>query len=198
MIEPVTLPFLVFASTVIVSPGPSNVLLLAVGVQAGWVRGLPLLLGMAVGYAFLWAALAVGFGLFAETSAQIVNVMRYAGLVFIAWMAWQIASGELDRHSGAPSSYGGLLQGILFQFANSKAWVTGAIATTAFSVPGWSPAAHALAFAIALFPTVLIGLGVWLVAGSVIARLLASPRVLRAFNYSMASLLLASFVGVIL
>jgi threonine/homoserine/homoserine lactone efflux protein len=87
------------------------------------------------------------------------------------------------------------LQAAAFQWVNPKAW---AMALTAISV--YSPdrslqaiAAVAVVFAVVNFPSVTL----WTVLGQQMARVLTNPARLRAFNWTMALLLLASLYPVL-
>ncbi len=54
--------FLVFALVAAVTPGPSNIMLTAVGAQAGVVPGLPCLLGVSTGMGLMMFLVPLGLG----------------------------------------------------------------------------------------------------------------------------------------
>ena len=57
-----TVGFLVFALVAAVTPGPSNIMLTAVGAQAGVVPGLPCLLGVSTGMGLMMFLVPLGLG----------------------------------------------------------------------------------------------------------------------------------------
>lgn len=181
-----------------VTPGPNNVMILASGANFGIRRSLPHMLGITMGFAFMLVLVGVGLGALFLASPVAQAALRVLGLAYIAWLAWRIATagGLGDIRAGqAPLSF---LQAALFQWVNIKAWllVTGAVAV--YTAPG-EPALAALPpLALICIVVNLPCIALWLVLGAGIRRLLARPVALRAFNISMALLLLASVLPMLL
>ena len=87
------------------------------------------------------------------------------------------------------------LQAAAFQWVNPKAW---AMALTAISVYVGDAAMIWLALAAVLFAVVnLPSVSLWTVAGQQLQRILTNPRRLRAYNWTMACLLVASLYPVL-
>src|SRR3954470_718407 len=82
---------LVYAFVTSITPGPNNLMLLASGVNFGFTRTVPHMLGIGIG--FLVLLLAVGFGLGAVLTAFPVlhTGLKIAGGIYLLYLAWKIA-----------------------------------------------------------------------------------------------------------
>jgi threonine/homoserine/homoserine lactone efflux protein len=187
----------VFCIVTLFTPGPNNLMLMTSGLNFGFRRGLPHLLGVVLGFTAM--VLIVGFGLGAifEAWPLLYVVLKYAGAAYLLYLAWEIAvstpSDQRGESTGRPI---GFLQAAAFQWVNPKAWVmaVGAISTYA---------------AVAAFPlnviviATLFGVlgiassGTWLGFGAALQRVLTDTRAVRAFNIIMALLLVASLYPII-
>ncbi|WP_095107493.1 LysE family translocator [Pseudomonas sp. Irchel 3E20] len=186
------LGFALFALVTSITPGPNNTMLLASGVNFGFHRTIPHMLGITCGFFIL--VLAVGFGLGAvfETYPLVYNVLRYVGAAYLLYLAWKIAhSGPVSegaRSEGKPISY---LGAAAFQWVNPKAWIMaiGAISTyTPLQGYFTNVVVIAAVFALINLPSV----GMWVVCGTLLRNVLREPRWLRLFNWGMALLLVMS------
>lgn len=179
-----------FAFVTSVTPGPNNLMLMASGANYGLARTLPHLAGVALGFVFL--AFMVGAGLQqAFASAPVLSVaLKGLSVVYMLWLAWKIATATPPGEAaptGRPMTF---LQAVAFQWVNPKAW---AMALTAVSVYAPSGSLAAVAVVALVFGAVnLPSVGVWVVLGTQLRRLLSSRRALRRFNVAMALLLVAS------
>ena len=113
----------------------------------------------------------------------------------MGWLAWKIATAvapDPTRGSGTPLTF---LQACLFQWVNPKAIAMALTALTNFA-PGQTLSASLLAAAV--FGMVnLPSVGCWVIAGQQMRRLLHNRTRLRAFNITMALLLLGSLYPVL-
>ncbi|MCF5165884.1 LysE family translocator [Pseudomonas congelans] len=186
------LAFTLFAFVTSITPGPNNMMLLASGVNFGFSRTLPHILGISVGFFVL--VLAVGFGLGSVFKAWPVlyTILRYVGAAYLLYLAWKIAtsgpaSDNVDSQ-GKPLSF---MSAALFQWVNPKAWIMaiGAISTyTPMQGYFYNVVVISAVFALINLPSV----GVWAGFGSLLRNVLRDPLGLRIFNGVMAALLVAS------
>jgi len=191
----VFLAMLTFCFVSGVTPGPNNLMLMTSGVNFGFRRTLPHLMGVVVGFTLMVAL--VGFGLaaiFARVPA-LLPTMRWLGVAYMLWLAWKIAnSGPVSdgEARGAPLGFFGAAA---FQWINPKGWVMAVSALTAYSVVD-NYARNVVIIALTYFVIAFPGSGVWALLGASMRRALADPRVARPFNWTMAALLVASIATV--
>lgn len=190
--------FFVFALVAAITPGPSNVLLTATGMQVGLVRGLSCLFGVSAGMGSMMFLAAYGFGALVLQHPQVMQVVRWLGAAFLLWLAWKIASAPVNTGDGAPPRPTGLLGAALLQWVNPKAWLVSAGAVATY-LPNeaesalWRAAVFALVFVSAALPSGFV----WLAFGAAAQRVLRDRRRQRGFNIVMGLALAASIVMIL-
>ena len=183
--------FALFAIAASATPGPNNTLLAASGAANGVRRTLPMVAGIALGFGAMVALVGLGLSGPLAASPALHGVLRWVGGAWMLWIAYGIARSAVS--AGAvprpPMSFG---SAALFQWVNPKAWVLAVAATTTYTAVAepMVPQVLTLAgvFALIGLPSSLL----WSLIGAGAARLLQTPRQLRAFNLAMAGLLTLS------
>ena len=184
-----------FAFVTSATPGPNNLMLMASGAHFGMRRTVPHMLGISAGFSVMCVMVGLGVAgvIFAWPMADLV--LRALSVAYMLWLAWKIAraSGPGEGRAGArPMSF---VAAAGFQWVNPKAWAM-ALGAIALYAPERSLAALALVagvFGLVNLPTVSL----WAAAGQGLRRVLTSPARLRAFNWTMAALLVASLLPVV-
>lgn len=182
-----------FASSI--TPGPNNIMLLASGANFGLRRTVPHMLGVSIGHAVMVSIVGLGLlGLF-EAVPWLRGALMIACAIYLVWLAWKIANAAppADAQNNArPLSF---LQAAGFQWVNPKAWYMAIYAQTNFAPEGgilgyvaFGAIAVATVFAAVNLPSVTV----WAWGGTQLRRWLDGPGRLRAFNITMAALLIAS------
>jgi len=181
-----------FVVVTLFTPGPNNTMLMTSGLNFGFRRGLPHLWGVALGFAMMVLAVGVGLGAVFQAYPTVYSVLKYAGAIYLLYLAWQIATSgppeEGEAARGRPITF---LQGAAFQWLNPKGWVmaVGGVSTYA-AVAAFPNNVLLIAF---LFGSLgILSSATWLGFGTGLKRLLKSPRAVRAVNIAMALLLVAS------
>jgi threonine/homoserine/homoserine lactone efflux protein len=196
MSQPLFIAFVVFAAVMYFTPGPNNIMVLSSGLTYGFRRTIPHIAGIAIGCAFMVAAVGLGFGTIFIAYPVLQTILKFAGAAYLIYLAAVIAMAEpvtpgQDNRRGPMTFWGAAV----FQWVNVKGWVMVIGTITAYA-------------AIASFPwnivvqvvvNLLLGVvspSVWALSGSSLRSFMTSPRAVRAFNAAMAALLLASLYPV--
>jgi len=169
-----------------VTPGPNNMMLLASGVNFGLRRTVPHMLGISLGHALM---------VFLVGLPPALTVLKVGSVCYMLWLAWKIANSGAPGEGRARAEPLSFVQAAAFQWVNPKAWAMALGAVTAY-VATPSAAAYllvAVVFMVVNFPSVMI----WAAAGQGLRRWLEAPARLRAFNWTMAVLLVASLWPVV-
>ena len=192
-----TIPALMlFALASSITPGPNNLMLLASGANFGFLRSIPHMLGISIGFLVLMLMAGLGLAQIFETYPVSHTVLKVVSVLYMAWLAWKIANAAPIQRREAQGTPMTFLQAAAFQWVNPKAW---AMALTAVTVNVGSDNLTLLAFACVVFAGVnLPSVSLWTVLGQQMARFLTNPSRLRAFNWTMAVLLMASLYPVLL
>ena len=177
-----------FASSI--TPGPNNLMLLASGTNFGFRRTVPHMLGISLGHALMVALLGLGLAQLFDAYPPFRLALQIVSTGYLLYLAWKIANaappadnGEAPQ--GKPFTF---LQAAAFQWVNPKAWYMAIYAITNFTPENsglWGPLWVATVFSATNLPSV----AVWAALGTQLRRLLTRPRLLRAFNWTMAALL---------
>lgn len=186
------LALLVYAFVTSITPGPNNFMLLASGVNFGFVRTVPHMLGIGIG--FLVLLLAVGFGLGAVLTAFPVlhTGLKIAGGAYLLYLAWKIAvSRTLGGKGEAKAQPMRFIDAAAFQWVNPKAWVMAITAMAVYTNPDrpfLSVLLISFAFAVVNLPSV----STWAGFGTALRGFLSDPVRLKWFNIAMGLLLAAT------
>lgn len=185
--------FFVFALVAAITPGPSNVLLTATGLQVGLLRGLPCLFGIGAGMGSMMFLAAYGFGALVLQHPQIMQVVRWLGAAFLLWLAWKIAFAPVGESNTVAPRPTGFLGAALLQWVNPKAWLISAGAVATY-LPDQTESAllRAVVFTLVFVSAACPSGFVWLAFGATAQRLLRDPRRQRGFNIVMGVALAAS------
>lgn len=180
-----------FAFVTSVTPGPNNMMLFASGVNFGFRRTLPHMLGIGGGFFSLLLGVGFGLGALLEAVPALYTALKFLGGGYLLFIAWKIGRSRAlpDGKVGAqPMTF---LQAAAFQWVNPKAWVMAVTAMTIYTDPDryvLSVLLVGLAFALTNMPSV----STWAGFGTVMRQWLADPVRLKWFNITMAVLLVLS------
>ena len=188
--------FLLFAVVAAVTPGPSNIMLTAAGAQAGVLRGLPCLFGVATGMGAMMFVVALGLGSLVLERPLVLKALHWGGAAFLLWLSWKIATSG-SRIDSAPDPVG-YLAAAIFQWVNPKSWlVTASAAGTFLSAEAGSPIVQAASLAGLFVLAALPSCFLWLAFGAAVQHVLHSRRRLRIFNIAMGALLALSIALIV-
>ncbi|MNK48292.1 Cysteine/O-acetylserine efflux protein [compost metagenome] len=190
-------PLALFALVSSITPGPNNVMLASSGLNFGFRRSLPHLLGVNLGFTLMIFLVGLGLGSVFQQVPELYTVLKYAGAAYLLYLAWKIAnSGRMDEGQarGKPFTF---LQAAAFQWVNPKAWVM-AVGVVATYTPQNGFFANLIIATIVCGIVNLPSIGIWVTFGTALRRVLHRPGAIRAFNVGMALLLVASLYPVAL
>jgi len=186
------LPLCTFAAVSSITPGPNNTMILASGLNYGFVRSLPHLFGITCGFTFMIFATGMGLHVVFEQVPMLQTILKYGGAIYLLWLAWKLAhaapmSGEQAALSKPMTFFGAAA----FQWINPKAWVMALSALTTYLPQGFTVIdAAMLAGVFGLIGVFCVG--AWAMFGVAMRRVLQDPRSVRIFNIVMALLLVGT------
>lgn len=186
------LALLLYAFVTSITPGPNNLMLLASGVNFGFMRTIPHALG--IGGGFLTLLLAVGFGLGAVLAAfpSLHLALKAAGGAYLLYLAWRIAMsrsmGSGENAKARPMTF---LEAAAFQWVNPKAWVMAIGAMAIYANPA-NPVVSVLLVALAFAAVNVPSVSTWAGFGTALRGFLSDPARLKWFNIAMGLLLALS------
>ncbi len=181
-----------FALATSITPGPVNVVALGSGARFGAAASMPHVTGATVGFTLLLLLIGLGLHELLVLLPWLTEAIRWAGALFLLYMAWRLAmdSGELD--AGQRLSKPTLMQGAAMQWLNPKAWLASVAGMGTYASPG--DAGAVWLFAGVYFVVCYLSIASWALAGSFLQQYLRAPHQVRIFNRIMAAMLVASVI----
>ncbi len=188
--------FLMFAVVSSATPGPNNLMMMASGSTFGLKRTAPHMAGVILGFGAMTFLIGLSVAGVSRILPWLYPVLRWGAAAYILSIAWRMA-----RAKGAGAGYSGqkpmsFLGAVAFQWINPKAWVMALGAVTTYSEHSRLLADAALIAAVFMLVNVPCAL-TWTAFGVNIRRWLKKPGHLKAFNWTMAALLVASLYPLI-
>ena len=170
--------------------------MLSSGLTYGFRRTLPHVAGITIGFAFMVGAVGLGLGTIFITYPVLQTILEFAGVAYLVYLAAAIAmSGPVtpdQDNARGPMTFRGAA---MFQWINAKGWVMVIGTITAYAGIARFP----WNITIPVMLSLLLGAvscSAWALFGTALRPMLTSPRSVRAFNFIMAVLLLASLYPV--
>jgi threonine/homoserine/homoserine lactone efflux protein len=186
-----------FAFVGSITPGPNNIMLTASGLNFGFARTIPHLLGIFAGFSLLLLASGLGVGALFAAVPQAQLALKIVGALYMLWLAWRIANaGAPGEHGHARPRPMTFFEAFAFQWVNPKAWVIALAAMSLYVRPGHLVGDVLLVtavFAVVNLPSV----STWAGFGHVLRDILRDPAKVRIFNIVMALLLVGSIVPMV-
>jgi len=175
------------------TPGPNNIIAMAIGFNHPYRKVLPHLAGVTVGFPVMLLLIGLVLRPIMEQYALLFNLLKYASIVYILYIAWHVAMAPVDasilpEERKPPITF---IQSVMFQWINPKAWAGALTTVTVYMDPDHYRLSLLIA-ALLSAVTIVMAISLWALMGRQIKHFLDRPRQMRAFNITMALLLLVS------
>lgn len=187
------IPLIGFAVAATVSPGGATSLATASGIRFGYVRSLPLVIGMASSLAILISVSALGLAAVILALPSLALAMKVAGSAYLAWLALLIGrAGAPDTAGKAVEKPFGPFSGMMLTLVNPKAWAMALGVAGSFAEVASDPVTLVIILAATFGGCGFIALSGWTLFGAMLARVLRTERQWRVVNAVLALMLIIS------
>ncbi|CAM4011518.1 LysE family translocator [Vibrio neonatus] len=181
-----------FALVTSISPGPVNILATVTSANYGYIRTIPHITGATFGFVSILFLLGFGLSQFMTEIPYLAKGMTYIGGGFLLYLAYKVTTQESTIKSkgsvesnAAPS----LLQGMMCQWLNPKAWIVSLAGISVFYTGQNTGLEVLLLFCGIFFVVCYLSISVWALLGITISSMIDTPKQFRLFNLSMGLLL---------
>ena len=189
------LALLTFAFVTSVTPGPNNMMLLASGANFGFRRTLPHMVGVSFGHSFLVFMAGLGLATLFAKLPVLRQVLIVISVGYMLWLAWKIAHAAAPKARDTDATPLTFWQAVAFQWVNPKGVIMALGAQTNYAQgEGW---AAAILVAVGFLSMNMPAITLWAWMGTELRRFLTNTRRLQMFNWTMATLLVASLVPIL-
>jgi len=121
------LAFALTCAIIEITPGPNMAWLAALSLSRGWRVGLAAVAGVALGLSAYGIAAALGVAAVIESSTFLYETLRWGGVAYLLWLAWDAWStaGDIapDRDSTDHERRSAFRRGLITNLLNPKAAV---------------------------------------------------------------------------
>ncbi len=186
-----------FAFVMSITPGPNNLMVAASGVNFGFWRTMPHMLGVTIGFPIMLICIGLGLGAVIGQSIVLQMAIKYLGCGYLIYTAIQLALSTSAKDIVAPAHPKTFVEAAAFQWINPKAWMMGVSSMATYSVAGANKSLQTIGMSLLWGLMAMVAVILWTLFGALIAERLQNPRALRMFNISMAAALIASLAPVL-
>jgi len=184
-----TAALILFLIPLAYSPGPGNLFFAAIGARFGTIASIPATAGYHVATWVMTFAIGYGFVGFVDRFPTGFVILKYAGAVYVLWLAWTfLRAGTIDATvEPRPARFA---DGALLLILNPKAYVIVALMFTQFLTPDLNGVMPLLLLITTIFTlNNLLAFTVWTILGDALARTFRPPDQARVLNTGFAAML---------
>ena len=182
------LPFILFALVSSISPGPTNLLILAHGARLGLRASLAPIAAACGAAAAIVLLVGLGLGEVLLRYPLAQQMMSWAGVLWLSWLAWKMLRSAAAPLEAATAHGFSAVSAAALQVVNPKVWLMAVAVVGVFAAPSLPVWQLALVFLLIALPC----MAAWAALGVASARWLQGVQRLRVFNQVLAGVLLVS------
>lgn len=192
------LQLLIFIIVMVGTPGPANMLLMAVGGRFGFGAALPFIGGVTAGKLILNTLLVFGIYAWLERDPVILTWLKYISAGYMIWLSIGMLRQQPDHKDDPVLQPPGFLAGLIIHPLNPKAWamVTIALADYGPSLP--DPVTRYVVIAGSFMMVQLIFHSLWCYGGSVLIQRLSTAKARLIFQRALALITVTLVVIIVL
>ena len=137
LLDNYSIGLLLFAVSMVATPGPANMILLTAGSQFGFKKAIPFVFGIILSkQLIIWP---IGFGIltFFELFPNFVNFIKFLSCTYIIWLAWKLSNFKINdnKELEKPPSF---FHGLPVHPTNPKAWAMVSVGFSNYTNPNES------------------------------------------------------------
>jgi len=183
-----------FGFAAIITPGPNNVMLTASGSAFGFLRTIPHVAGIVIGFPVMVLAVGLGLGEVFTRYPAVHTAMKYIGAAYLLYLAWRIAQAGRPDGGSAKARPLTFFEAAAFQWVNPKAWMVAISAITAFTTVEGNYYAEVLIISAVFVAISIPSACAWCLFGVGIRQMISSPETARIVNLALAGLVALSVI----
>ena len=190
--------FLLFSLAIQWTPGPNNIMLSYSGMNYGFRRTLPHLLGVITGVPLLMLSIGLSIHWVVQYLPEFQRYLLFASVALLLWLAWRVAWTLPPSESGSDAKPFRFIEAFLYQVINPKGWTMILTSIGLFVTATDSSRLEQLALlvTVSVFLT-MASATTWVLGGMAIRRLLKTDFHFRLFNITAALTLVGCAVYVL-
>ena len=172
-----------------ITPGPNNAMILASGVKFGFIKTVPIILGITIGHNFQLLLVCFGFGKIFQIYPVIQFFLKILCAAYLTYLSYKILGSfnEIKEKNEKPIKF---YEAAFFQIINPKAWSISSMSASGFILSEINLIYSIMIIAIIALIICPIAITPWAAFGSIIKRFIRIREIKIIIEYILASLLL--------
>ena len=194
------IPLLILCIVQSGTPGPNNIMLTASGKNFGYIKTIPHMLGVVLGFLSLIIVFGLGLTVIFSKYPIIQFILRIVGSIYLLYLSYRIYSSvnTEDLSKSKPITF---MESSLFQYVNPKgvmmAITTISIYTDHINFKFISSFSEGMIYILIAFTiSNIIAVITWTSVGVFIGQFIKSARGIKLFNALMAFLLVLTIIWI--
>ncbi|MBR1396446.1 MAG: LysE family transporter [Selenomonadaceae bacterium] len=185
--------YLIYSLVTAYTPGPNNILSLHAVSQHGWHKGKFVLFGIAIGFLAVMLICAVSCYIMASFIPEILEVLKYVGAAYIAWLGVHIIRSTPSEDSEQSITF---WNGFCLEFVNVKIILYAITIYTAYVIPKSFSLETLIFHALVITLIGISGTLTWAAMGHILQNFL--NKHFKIFNLSMGLILIYCAVKLVI
>jgi len=175
------------------TPGPNNVVASYSGFNFGFIKTLPHILGVTLGFTSLVILLSIGLINIFKLFPVIQVVIKYLGTIFLIYLAYKIASSAASKETKKENPVK-FFETFFFQYLNPKGVMVAIIVVSTYVELGVNYINYATQVVLLAFIFSSTSITLWTFIGKFLRKFATNDKFIKYFNYVMSGLLLLSII----
>ena len=191
------LTLVAFYFVMYVTPGPNNAMVLASGLKFGFLKTIPVILGITLGHILQLILVCLGLGKIFQIYPEIQFLLKLICAGYMSYLGYKIIGsfGKFEIGNSKPIKFH---NAALFQIINPKAWSISSMAASGFIINEIHLIASIIVIAFVALIVCPLSISPWAIFGSAIRKFVRGPRLKIVIEYFLASLLLFTAILILL
>ena len=183
-----------------ITPGPTNIILLSSVLSFGYKKSLPFMIANIITYPIMMILTGLGLGVLLQEYPEVMNILKIVGISYLSWMAWKIFkdTSTYDTNEQTKEEPFTFIQSLIYPWLNPKAWIIYTSAISIFVTSEENSFFQISIIVLFIFISMIITVYTWAFGGVLLKRFMKNEIFIKRINQTMAVLLLASMIPIVI
>ena len=174
-------------------PGPNNVIASHSGFNFGFIKTIPLILGVGFGWTLILVLFESGLIFVFQQFPILQKIVKILGTIFIIYLAYKIAFTKIETTEATkvPITF---VDTLLLQIVNPQGILTAMLIVSTFLDPNNNYLRDAIWVTSIMFVICITSVAFWVLIGKYLRKVATNEKFIKFFNYSMSFLLIVCVI----
>ena len=173
--------------------GPNNIIASHSGFNFGFIKTIPLILGVGFGWTSILILFESGLIFIFQQFPILQSIVKILGTVFIVYLAYKVAFTKMEttKANKVPITF---IDTLLLQIVNPQGILTAMLIVSTFLDPNNNYLRDAIWVTSTMFVVAVTSVAFWVLIGKYLRKVATNEKFIKIFNYSMSFLLIVCVI----